>query len=83
MNLSLLLLFPLIGGPPVRFEPPTVREPAAKVQTIKVTRRAGDHSHLCPRCRHEFWHGSASFGNARDHHCPACGYGPVWQVYRR
>ena len=88
MVIAGVMLF-LIGTIAQPYEPPPVKgynPPPVMVQKAKpvvITRRAGDHSHLCPRCRTEWWHGSGSFGRANDHHCPACGYGPVLQVYRR
>ena len=63
-----------------------VKEIAPKLQSPAPALKfhgADEHSHKCSRCGHEFWHTDASFGNAEAHRCPACGWGPNWQQYRR
>jgi predicted RNA-binding Zn-ribbon protein involved in translation (DUF1610 family) len=39
------------------------------------------HSHLCPKCGHEWWHGDEHFGSAPSHSCPKCGT-MQWTVNR-
>lgn len=33
----------------------------------------GQHSHVCSRCRTEWWHGAEAANNIRAHNCPKCG----------
>lgn len=37
------------------------------------TSHAGEHSHKCGRCGHEWWHGGEKFGSTAAHTCPKCG----------
>jgi hypothetical protein len=72
--------------------PPLATKPAAKAvrsfdrsaeqRSIVRPNTVAGHYHRCYRCGNEWGHTSASHGNARAHHCPACGAGPVWSISR-
>jgi predicted RNA-binding Zn-ribbon protein involved in translation (DUF1610 family) len=49
----------------------------------RITSSHPNHSHLCPRCGLEWWHGDNAFGHVESHRCPDCGFGPVWKVNQR
>jgi hypothetical protein len=38
-----------------------------------VSQEVGRHSHKCPRCGFEWWHGPEAASNPRAHNCPRCG----------
>jgi DNA-directed RNA polymerase subunit RPC12/RpoP len=62
-------------------KPKTAKTPTTAV-TKSVTKTVAGHYHRCYRCGNEWGHTSASHGNSRAHHCPACGAGPVWSISR-
>lgn len=77
-----ILLTLVLAEPPKFTVVPGFIVTAGKVQRVAPLKFV-THSHLCPRCGHEFWHDDSSFGKSADHRCPSCSYGPVWNVNRR
>ncbi|TXI84793.1 MAG: hypothetical protein E6Q40_08845 [Cupriavidus sp.] len=69
---------PLPEQPKPAEQPKAVEQPASK--PVQATSKL--HSHLCPKCGHEWWHGDEHFGRAASHACPKCGT-MQWVVHRK
>lgn len=64
----------------VRTEPKAPDKPKTSFAAPTIKSGQSLHSHQCGRCGYVFSHTSASFGNAQEHMCPKCGFGPNWRV---
>jgi hypothetical protein len=70
-----VLIVSMLAGEPL-FRPtgkyaPVIVEPANPVTPTKPTEQSDLHSHLCSRCRHEWWHDPRK--GPVSHNCPKCG----------